>query len=127
MATRDTIVIGASAGGVQPLSKLVADLPPDLPAAVFIVLHVSAAVPSLLLGILARESRLDVRMSEVFSGKHVDDLIKTLRTAVRKSQTLNTVRFWRASMENISTCSIRPHRRADQRHKRSECYSSVSL
>src|SRR5205085_10277689 len=40
MATRDTIVIGASAGGVQALSTVVADLPADLPAAVFIVLHV---------------------------------------------------------------------------------------
>jgi two-component system, chemotaxis family, protein-glutamate methylesterase/glutaminase len=60
MATRDTIVIGASAGGVQALSKLVADLPPDLPAAVFIVLHVPANAPSQLPGILARESRLPV-------------------------------------------------------------------
>ena len=39
MATRDIIVIGASAGGVQALSTLVGDLPPNLPAAVFIVLH----------------------------------------------------------------------------------------
>ena len=58
MATRDTIVIGASAGGVQALSKLVADLPQDLPAAVFIVLHVQSDVPSLLPEILSRESRL---------------------------------------------------------------------
>lgn len=60
MATRDTIVIGASAGGVHALSTVVADLPPNLPAAVFIVLHVSASVPSLLPTILARESKLNV-------------------------------------------------------------------
>jgi two-component system chemotaxis response regulator CheB len=60
MATRDIIVIGASAGGVQALSDLVADFPPNLPAAVFIVLHVPANVPSLLPGILARESQLPV-------------------------------------------------------------------
>jgi len=60
MATRDTIVIGASAGGVQALSRLVADLPKDLPAAVFIVLHVPSDVPSLLPGILSRESALAV-------------------------------------------------------------------
>jgi two-component system, chemotaxis family, protein-glutamate methylesterase/glutaminase len=60
MATRDTIVIGASAGGVQALSKLVADLPADLPAAIFIVLHVPADVPSFLPHILSRESRLTV-------------------------------------------------------------------
>ena len=61
MATRDTIVIGASAGGVQALSKLVAE---DLPAAVFIVLHVPSDVPSLLPGILSRESRLLVAHAE---------------------------------------------------------------
>ena len=60
MPTRDIIVIGASAGGVQALSTLVVDLPSNLPAAVFIVLHISANVPSLLPNILARESKLDV-------------------------------------------------------------------
>lgn len=60
MATRDIIVIGASAGGVQALSTLVADLSPDLPAAVFIVLHVPSDVPSLLPGILARQTSLTV-------------------------------------------------------------------
>ena len=34
------VVIGASAGGVDALLKLVATLPTDLPAAVFIVLHI---------------------------------------------------------------------------------------
>ena len=60
MATRDTIVIGASAGGVQALSKLVIDLPADLPAAVFIVLHIAANAPSLLATILSRDSSLPV-------------------------------------------------------------------
>jgi two-component system, chemotaxis family, protein-glutamate methylesterase/glutaminase len=60
MATRDMIVIGASAGGVQALSKLVADLPAELPAAVFIVLHIPANYPSLLPAILARDSNLPV-------------------------------------------------------------------
>jgi len=60
MATRDIIVIGASAGGVQALLTLVADLPPNLPAAVFIVLHLSANAPSLLPEILARKCKLEV-------------------------------------------------------------------
>ncbi|HEX7330169.1 MAG TPA: chemotaxis protein CheB [Pyrinomonadaceae bacterium] len=60
MATRDIIVIGASAGGVKALSQLVADLPRNLPAAVFIVLHIPANVPSWLPQILARESKLPV-------------------------------------------------------------------
>lgn len=60
MATRDIIVIGASAGGVSALSTLVASLPPDLPAAVFIVLHVSADARSYLPNILARDAKLPV-------------------------------------------------------------------
>ena len=60
MATRDTIVIGASAGGVQALTKLVAELPQDLPAAVFIVLHIPSYAPSFLPDILARETRITV-------------------------------------------------------------------
>jgi two-component system, chemotaxis family, protein-glutamate methylesterase/glutaminase len=60
MATRDTIVIGASAGGVQALMTLVSKLPPDLPAAVFIVLHLSPNFPSHLPAILSRESLLPV-------------------------------------------------------------------
>jgi two-component system, chemotaxis family, protein-glutamate methylesterase/glutaminase len=60
MATHDIIVIGASAGGVQALSKVVGELPPDLPAAVLIVLHVPSHIPSLLPDILARDSNLQV-------------------------------------------------------------------
>lgn len=64
MTTHDTVVIGASAGGVQALVKLVEDLPADLAAAVFIVLHIPADTPSLLAGILARNSRLRVAAAE---------------------------------------------------------------
>jgi len=60
MAMRDTIVIGASAGGVQALLTLVADLSPNLPAAVFIVLHISPKGPGHLPQILGRESKLKV-------------------------------------------------------------------
>ena len=60
MATRDIIVIGASAGGVQALSQLVAALPADLPAAVFIVLHIPTDVPSLLPAILARDAQIPI-------------------------------------------------------------------
>ena len=61
MTTRDIIVVGASAGGVEALTALVAALPADLPAAVFIVLHIGADAPSLLPRILARDARLPVR------------------------------------------------------------------
>ena len=53
---RDIIAIGASAGGVEVLKELVANLPPDLPAAIFVVLHISPNGPSLLPNILTRNS-----------------------------------------------------------------------
>ena len=53
MSTHDIIVIGASAGGIAALQALVADLPPDLPAAVFVVVHIAPTSPGLLPGILS--------------------------------------------------------------------------
>jgi two-component system chemotaxis response regulator CheB len=54
----DIIVIGASSGGVEVLTRLVGTLPETLPAAVFVVLHVKADAPSLLPAILNRAGRL---------------------------------------------------------------------
>jgi two-component system chemotaxis response regulator CheB len=51
---RDIVVIGASAGGVVSLQQLVAHLPPDFPAAMFVVLHVSESGTSVLPNILSR-------------------------------------------------------------------------
>src|SRR5512135_3018266 len=54
MAKHDIIVVGASAGGVEALTKLVRDFPRNFPAAVFVVLHIPAEAPSLLPEILQR-------------------------------------------------------------------------
>jgi two-component system, chemotaxis family, protein-glutamate methylesterase/glutaminase len=48
------IVVGASAGGIEALTKLVADLPSDLPASIFVVLHISPNSGSVLPNILSR-------------------------------------------------------------------------
>lgn len=53
IARRNIIVIGASAGGVDTLKRLVIGLPVGLPAAVFITMHIPAwresALPEILL------------------------------------------------------------------------------
>jgi two-component system chemotaxis response regulator CheB len=58
LAKRDIIVVGASAGGVEALSRLVRDLPPGLPAAVFVVCHIPPAARSTLPDILSRRGPL---------------------------------------------------------------------
>lgn len=54
----DIIVIGASAGGVEALQKVVRGLPSDLPAAIFVVVHTSPQSPGLLPEILNRTGPL---------------------------------------------------------------------
>jgi two-component system chemotaxis response regulator CheB len=51
---RDIIVIGASAGGVQAVCSLAAGLAPDLPAALFVVIHTASEFPSALPELLTR-------------------------------------------------------------------------
>lgn len=53
-AGHDIIVVGASAGGLEALRQIVARLPSDLAAAVFIVLHIPPDAPSALASILSR-------------------------------------------------------------------------
>ena len=56
----DIVVIGASSGGVEALMGLAGGLPGDLPAAVFVVLHLSEESPSGLPEILDRSGPLEV-------------------------------------------------------------------
>jgi two-component system, chemotaxis family, protein-glutamate methylesterase/glutaminase len=60
MARRDMVVIGASAGGIEALQKLLAALPTDVDATVLIALHTSRHSGSLLPQILQRSSRFRV-------------------------------------------------------------------
>jgi two-component system chemotaxis response regulator CheB len=55
---RDIIVVGASAGGIDAISQLVCGLPPDLDAAVLIVLHMAPTFPRVLAERLARMGSL---------------------------------------------------------------------
>src|SRR5260370_6220718 len=57
MPKHDVVVIGASAGGVEAISRIVADLPRDIRAAIFVVLHISRG-RSMLPDILTRAGRL---------------------------------------------------------------------
>jgi len=57
---QDLIVIGASAGGIEAVSLLLQGLPEDVPAALFIVIHLTPTYPSILARILDQAGELPV-------------------------------------------------------------------
>jgi two-component system chemotaxis response regulator CheB len=58
MNTRNIIVIGASAGGFDALKKLVADLPEDFQASIFIVWHLASDAAGVLPEVLNRSKTI---------------------------------------------------------------------
>jgi two-component system chemotaxis response regulator CheB len=66
---RDVVVVGASAGGVEALATLVRGLPADFPAAVLVVLHLTASGRSMLAEILDRSGALAARSA--VDGEHI--------------------------------------------------------
>jgi two-component system chemotaxis response regulator CheB len=64
VAKHDTIVIGASAGGVEALLAIASALPPGLPASVFIVLHQPPNGTSVLPALLSRAGPLPATHAE---------------------------------------------------------------
>jgi two-component system, chemotaxis family, protein-glutamate methylesterase/glutaminase len=67
---RDVIVVGASAGSLTALQRLVGELPADLPAAVLVVVHVQRTARSHLADILGRSTPM-----EVASARHGDPVV----------------------------------------------------
>lgn len=68
-ATRDIVVVGASAGGVDALATLVADLPAELDATIFVVIHMHEG-PSRLPELLA--SRGPLRATHALHGETIE-------------------------------------------------------
>ena len=64
MPVHDIVVVGTSAGGVEALTALVHELPPDLPAAAFVVLHVPPYAVSRLPQILNRSGPVPAAHAE---------------------------------------------------------------
>lgn len=65
MANRDVIVIGGSAGSIEAIKQIVRSFPSDLPASVFVVIHLWPRTRSYLSDILQRStSMLVVQASE---------------------------------------------------------------
>jgi two-component system chemotaxis response regulator CheB len=61
MDRRDIVVIGGSAGGVEALMQICAGLPADLPAALFVVQHISPTSKSVLPELLSKAGPLPAK------------------------------------------------------------------
>ena len=64
MSNRDIIVIGGSSGATAPLKDILGRLPADLPAAVFVVLHIPAHGIGILSTVASAASKLPVVQAE---------------------------------------------------------------
>ena len=64
MINRDIVVIGGSAGATAPLKQILGRLHADLPAAVFVVLHIPAQGIGILSTVASRAGPLPVRQAQ---------------------------------------------------------------
>jgi two-component system, chemotaxis family, protein-glutamate methylesterase/glutaminase len=64
MIGHDVVAIGASAGGFEALARVAGALPADLPAAVFVVVHLAEGSPGMLPRILDRAGPLEAAHPE---------------------------------------------------------------
>ncbi len=71
MSNRDIIVIGGSSGATMPLREILTNLPADLPAAIFVVLHIPAQGAGIFSRLTSAVSRLPVLQAE--SGMAVEN------------------------------------------------------
>jgi two-component system chemotaxis response regulator CheB len=107
MPTHDIIVLGASAGGVEALTRLVHDLPANLPASLFVVLHMAPNVPSLLPAILDRSGPLRAvqpRDGDPILTGHIYCAIPNYHLLIRDGR----VRLSRGPRENAHRPAIDP-------------------
>ncbi|UWZ82346.1 chemotaxis protein CheB [Occallatibacter riparius] len=71
MSKRDIVVIGGSAGSIPSMQELLLTLPAELPASLFVVMHLSPSVRSYLAQILGRNAQMLV--TEALDGDRIED------------------------------------------------------
>ena len=111
MADHDLIVLGASAGGVEAVSALVAGLPPDLSAAVCVVVHLRPDVQSHLSEVLARSTSLPVvsaRHDATLRPGTIHVAVPDLHLLVDRDGEHGVIRLVRGPRENRARPAVDP-------------------
>jgi two-component system chemotaxis response regulator CheB len=107
MQNRDIVVIGGSSGATAPLKAILGALPHDLPAAVFVVIHIPARSLGLLATVASAAARLPVhaaidgmpiRPGNIYLGVPDHHLILTRET----------IKLGRGPRENMARPAIDP-------------------
>lgn len=106
-ATRDIVVIGASAGGVETLARLVAGFPKEFRATVFVAQHVSPGTPSNLPHILTRAGALPASHPED-GERHMAGRIYVAPPGHHLLVRNGTMRLTRGARENLHRPAIDP-------------------
>src|SRR5262245_231297 len=101
------VVIGASAGGVEALREITSSLPANLQAAIFVVMHLSPAVPSALAQVLG--ARAEMRVTTANDGDRIEpSRIYTARPNLHMLIEPGIVRLSHGPKENRHRPSIDP-------------------
>ena len=111
MPGHDLIVIGASAGGVEALSALVAGLPPDLAAAVCVVMHLRPFGESRLAEVLSRAGPLPAvaaRHGDALRQGTIHVAVPDLHLLVEREGDHCVLRLTRGPRENRNRPAIDP-------------------
>jgi two-component system chemotaxis response regulator CheB len=64
LSSPQLVVFAASAGGLEPLCRVLEDLPPRFPAAIALIMHRGTALPEQLIRVLQRRTRLRVQSAQ---------------------------------------------------------------
>ena len=107
MAKKDIVVIGGSAGSLSVLRQIVDELPPDLPASIFIATHVPSHSAGYLAEVLEWTSRIPI--ATAIDGQPIE--LNRVYVAVPDHHLLvvdGTIRFGNGPRENMARPSIDP-------------------
>jgi two-component system chemotaxis response regulator CheB len=111
------VVIGGSAGGIDALQRVLAELPAGLPAAVLVVVHTRATAPGRLPEVLGRQAGLPA--AHAVDGERLEP--GTIKVAPPdRHLTLDSggvVRVWHGPRENRCRPAIDPLFRSVARHR----------